>query len=169
MVDVAAGASLTSYPVRVPCHRSHWPWWHSRAVRFPSFWSAADSGRVGAAAWRSDLSSHVLPRWLAHTQCQLAPVSTRRAFICLATSPLARLSLSRAAVTGQDSQRRGTFAHSVPLRHWPMWRPAPHTHLSSRRRCPGWRSAAAFLLSCVAVAQRSGSALSPIPRRCICL
>ena len=37
LVDVAAGAPLPSYPVKVTCHRSHWPWRHSRVVRFLSF------------------------------------------------------------------------------------------------------------------------------------
>lgn len=184
LVDVAAGAPLPSSPVKVTCHRSHGHGGTAARCAFPLFgvlptlamlaqrrdalvplWRRP-AGPHGATALRSPLSRAAS---LASTHPVPArPVSTRRAFICLATSPLARLSLSRAAVAGQDSQRRGTFVHSVPLRHWPMWRPAPHTHLSSRRRCPGWRSAAALLLSRVAVAPRSGSALSPIPRRCSC-
>ena len=62
LVDVMAGAPLSSSPVTVTCHRSRWPWWRSGAVRFSFRWGAADAGQFGASAQRTRPSS-ALPRW----------------------------------------------------------------------------------------------------------
>ena len=77
------------------------------------------AGPTGATARRTHISraaslasTHAVPsRSRLNTTCVHLPRN----------QPLARLSLSRAAVAGQGSQRRGTFAHSVLLRRWPMW------------------------------------------------
>ena len=50
------------------CRR--WPCWRS-GVTHSSDFGVAPLARM--AQRRCDLPSHVLPRWLAHTQCQLAP------------------------------------------------------------------------------------------------
>jgi len=137
LVDVAAGAPLPSSPVKVTCHRSHGHGGTAARCAFPLFgvlptlamlaqrrdalvppWRRP-AGPTGATARRTHIS-----RAASLASTHAVPSRSRLNTTCvhlLVTQPLARLSLSRAAVAGQGSQRRGTFAHSVPLRRWPMW------------------------------------------------